>query len=487
LTVCACSRREAPTPHDAAAPADPPRVVLLLSLDTLRPDHLGFYGYERFTSPVLDEIARDAVVFEDANAAAPWTLPSHASMLTGLYPLRSRVTSSKTRLPDGIPTLASMLARHGYDTAAVVNVEWLSKDSFQLTREFASYLRVPTTLDRKASNTWVTDQAIDWLEKLGDGRLFLFAHYYDLHSDYAAEPSYERLFSEPYEGPADGTGWQLLRAVLEEDYIDFCHRSFDKDKCAFGDVYVIDDSVHKLHFDADDVRHLKNLYDAQIRQLDTELSRLFTALRNEALLDDTLLIVTSDHGEEFMEHGRFEHFIPTYQQTLHIPLLLRGPGLPRGIRIGAPVSNVDIVPTVLRLVGAPLPEGLDGLDLSPLWSERAAEARSEFEARYLYGEASGGISYNFFAGGFFPIFRSVRQGRYKLLHESKQDSYALYDLREDPGEKVDVASREPEITERLIRIMNERYEDFRAEPREGEAVELSPEDAERLRALGYVP
>lgn len=467
--------------------APPPQIILLLSLDTLRPDHLGLYGYDRFTSPVLDELAREGVVFEDASAAAPWTLPSHASILTGLFPLRHRVTSSKTPLPDDIPTLAAMLAEHGYDTAAVVNVEWLKKENFRVTRDFEKYLWAGTSLDRKASNSWVTDQAIEWLPEAGESRLFLFAHYYDLHSDYAAEPAYEQLFVRPYEGSADGTAWQLKQAVLEEDYVEFCHRDFDPDQCAFGSEYVIDESVEKRHFDEADVNHLIDLYDAQIRQLDTELSRLVTALRKRDLLERTLLVVTSDHGEEFLEHGRVEHFIPTYQQTLRVPLILRGPGVERGVRVETPVSSVDIVPTVLGLAGAPVPSGLDGLDVSDLWRPAPPDdVTRAFGERYLYGEAAGGITYNFFAKGFFPVFRSVRQGRFKLVYDSKNET-ALYDLEADPAESIDLSQREPEVFARLSDVMARRYEDFTPEPAAGTQVELDPKDIEQLRALGYVP
>ena len=485
LLAPACSRQGDPVAGPATEPDSAPlRIVLLLSIDSLRPDHLGLYGYERFTSPVLDEVARAGVVFEDASSAAPWTLPSHASMLTGLYPLRHRVVSSKTRLPDEVPTLAASFAAHGFDTAAVINSEWLKKENFQLTRDFEKYLWADTSLDRKAPNRWVTDQAIEWIAGQGEKPLFLFAHYYDLHSDDTSEPYFEKLFARPYQGTVTGTGWELKQAVLEQDYIESCHRNFDAERCSFGSEYVVDESVHRLHFDAADVRHLIDLYDAQIRQLDTELSRLFAALRKHEVLERTLLVVTSDHGEEFMEHGRVEHFIPTYQQVLHVPLMIRGPGIPAGMRVEAPVSSVDIVPTLLKLAGLPLPADLDGLDLAPLWSGGEVQP---FEERFLYGEAAGGIQYNFFGDGFFPVFRSVRQGRYKLIYESKGDSYALYDLAADPGEQHDITPREPEIAARLIQEMSERYAGFRPEPEIGNEVVLDPEDLERLRALGYVP
>ena len=194
-----------------------PELILLLSLDTLRADHLGLYGHHRATSPVLDAFAAGGTVFEDASSTSPWTMPAHASMLTGLYPLNHRVLTFETGLPGDIPTLAGELRAVGYRTAAAVNSGWLRKERFGLTRDFDQYLFVDDTQDRRAPNTWITDQSISWLETEDPRPLFLFVHYYDVHSDYSSLPEYERLFVSPYEGEADGTGWQLARASLDED------------------------------------------------------------------------------------------------------------------------------------------------------------------------------------------------------------------------------------------------------------------------------
>jgi arylsulfatase A-like enzyme len=203
-------------PGDAGMGAAP-RIILLISLDTLRADHLSLYGYERSTSPVLDLLAAEGVVFEDASATAPWTLPSHASILTGLTPFNHRVWTPAARLPDHIPTLASLLGEAGYETAAVVNSTWLHKQTYQLTRDFESYLGVQEVLDRREPSTWVTDRALEWLGGLGDRRLFLFVHYYDLHSDYASQPSYERQFLTPYAGEVDGKESQVLAERLQPE------------------------------------------------------------------------------------------------------------------------------------------------------------------------------------------------------------------------------------------------------------------------------
>jgi arylsulfatase A-like enzyme len=406
-------------------------------------------------------------------------------MLTGLFPMGHGVMMSHLKLPDAIPTLASTLASAGYDTAAVVNSTWLQKGRWGVARGFEKFLFVEEAVDRRAPSTWVTDQAMDWLRELGDGRLFLFVHYYDVHSDYASLPAYERLFVTPYTGEADGSAWQLYSANLADGIIERCRRDFDPNLCELHGLYeghVIDQSFEKMRFREDDVRHIRELYDAEIRQLDTELGRFFAFLRQHQLMDEALLIVTADHGEEFMEHGSVEHAHAQYQESLRVPLLIRGPGLPRGLRISTPVSLVDIAPTVLGLTRVEPSQPLAGLDLAPLWNHAESPA---FDDRYLYGEASHGLVFEATEKGLVPFSRSLRRGRYKLYYDSRDDAYRLYDLEADPGETTDISAREPDLTAQLTERMSQRYRDFHPESRAAQ-IELDPADAERLRALGYV-
>jgi len=486
--VGACSRDPEPP---AAPPVQPaPRVdrVILISIDTLRADHLGVYGHARFTSPVLDALASQGAVFEDASSAAPWTLPSHASMLTGLYPLRHHVVTSQTALPDSVPTLASMFERAGFFTAAVVNSTWLKQTTFHLTRDFDAFLAVDDAdYGRRTPSTWVTDQAIEWMQDHLDERLFLFVHYYDVHADYASLPAYEKLFVTPYEGPADGTGWQLQVENFDDRHVAYCIAEHDPTVCAFGSSEkprVIDEKMHKVGFDRDDIRHLEELYDAGIRQLDSELGRLFGFIDQEGLRDGTLVIVTADHGEEFLDHGRVEHFLTTYQEMLHVPLIVRGPGVPAGVRIDAPVSLVDVAPTALSVAGVPVPAGLDGVDLSPLLHGADAAA---FEERPIWGEAAGGEGYGPPLDSIYPLYRSVRQGRFKLIHDALTGRSELYDLDADPHEQHDIRARAPQVAERLEALLAARHADARAPGDDGDAVKLDPDELDRLRALGYAP
>jgi len=217
-----------------------PRLFVLVSIDTLRPDHLGCYGYPRPTSPHLDALAAESVVFDDVTSPAPWTLPAHASLLTGLYPSHHTLKTPERMLPASVATLADLFASAGFVTAAVVNSLYLSPRS-GLEHGFNHYLYVEERADQREPSTRITDQAIAWLREYGGAPLFLFVHYYDVHGDYRSLPQYEALFVRAYTGRADGSTAQLLAARR-------------------GDIVL----------DARDAAHLVDLYDAGVRQIDDD-------------------------------------------------------------------------------------------------------------------------------------------------------------------------------------------------------------------------
>jgi choline-sulfatase len=422
----------------AVPPASAPTRIVLVSIDTLRADHLGCYGYGRATSPVLDALARQGVLFEDVTTPSPWTLPAHASLLTGLYPSRHGLKSHEVYLPSSVATLASILSRHGFATAAAVNSHNLSA-RFGLDRGFQEFLYVEEIADQREPSRRITDQAVAWLERYAGRKLFLFVHYYDVHSDYRSQAEYERQFVRPYAGRADGSTAQLMD-----------HR---EGKVALG---------------AADAPHLVDLYDAGIRQMDGELSRLFAAL---GTAQPTLLVVTSDHGEEFFEHGGVLHGRTQFQEVVRVPLLVRGPGLPAGRRVADPASLLDVMPTILAVAGAPAPASLDGVDLSPAW--RGGPSAGD---RHLFGEADHNNAEP-------DITRAVRHGTRKLHFNRLTKELALYDLARDPGEKVDLAREQREVVADL-RARLDRF--LRVQPEATTPVNLTPEELERLRSLGYL-
>lgn len=418
-----------------------PKNLVLVSIDTLRAGLLGCYGYERPTSPTLDALAARGVLFERAMATAPWTLPSHASLLSGLYPSRHGVRRAGAVLPEDVRPWAARLREHGFATAAVVNSRWLGDDS-GLERGFDDFLRVDDAVDRREPSA-VGGLAEGWLSENRREPFFLFVHFYDVHSNYWSLPRYEEEFLRPYRGPLDGSTAQL-RAVRDG----------------------------RLELGKADVRHLIDRYAAGIRQLDDVLAHLVAVLREEGLLESTLLILTSDHGEEFLDHGDVMHGRTQFQEVMHVPLLFVGPALPAGVRVREPVSLVDVMPTAFAVLGQPVPRGLDGLDLSPLWQRPGASLGE----RFLFGEADWRNDED-------DVTRSVRSGRWKLVFDRRTGERRLYDLGRDPRERRDVQAEHPELAQRL----HAELEQFMREARETPPpAELSPEEIERLEELGYL-
>jgi arylsulfatase A-like enzyme len=432
-----------PGPAKQTAPSSPrPPLTLLISIDTVRPDHLGVYGYARPTSPRIDAFAEQAVVFENANSASPWTLPSHASLLTGKYPRNHRLISHERRLPLGIETVAGKLTQLGFDTRAVVNSHNLS-DRFGLDYGFGKLKYVEESVARVSPSTWVTDQAIAWIGEPRELPLFLFMHYYDAHSDYTALPEFLDPFKNPYSGEIDGSTVQLL--------------NFRRGR---GQVT------------ADDADHLIDLYDAGIRQTDEELERLFAFLREAGKLDTALVILTSDHGEEFLEHGSVLHGETHYSEVLRVPLLMRYPPALPPLRIRHPVSLVDVLPTILSVLGEEPIEGIDGVDLSPLWNEPDSETLARFNERALL---SGGDHLGDFT-------HSIQQGNFKLIYNTETEERELYDWRADPGERVNLANIHHEVADQLQNALLTARPDTVIE---GAPVELTDEEKALVEALGY--
>jgi arylsulfatase A-like enzyme len=425
---CGGAAREAPTN------------VLLISVDTLRPDMLGCYGYPRDTSPTLDRIASEGVLFENAFTTAPWTLPAHASLLTGLYPGRHGAIAEQSAINDGVETLAGRLVARGFRTAAFVNSLYLSP-RYGFGRGFQEFEYVPETMTAPEGDGMV-GRALSWLAAEPRDRFFLFLHDYQVHSDYRPLPEFEHAFTSSYAGPFTGSTAELL-AVREG----------------------------RLVPTERDVEHLRDLYAAGIRQLDREIAMLRDFLERSGTWERTLVVVTSDHGEEFLEHGGVLHGRTQYDELLRIPLILRGPGVPSGVRIARPVSIVDVMPTVLALLGEPPPDATDGADLLAI--DGATGAAGE---RILFGEAD----HNNRAP---DITRSARGARFKLVLDRLSGAHALYDLRTDPREQRDVKAANPEEVRRLLAEIA-RFESSRSA---GRALPpLSSEVREQLESLGYV-
>jgi arylsulfatase len=303
-------------------PADRPPNVLLISIDTLRADHVGCYGYARQTTPKIDAMAARGVIFERAISQSNTTLPAHASMLTGLYPIEHGCDPARqTALSPRVDTLAEIMLQHGYHTAAVTSVSWVSAE-FGLDQGFERFLY------HERSAAPQVKRALRLLADFGDRPFFLFVHLFDPHSPYTPPAQYHDMFLAP--GEDRGVDGDIMRFFATRDM-------------RAPDPHAVD--------------ILRKLYDGEIRYVDDYLGRIFRWLDEHKKLDDTVVIVTADHGESFGENGAWVHGTALYAQQLHVPLII---AYPRRVQPGTRraelvEASVNILPTILDLVGIPAP------------------------------------------------------------------------------------------------------------------------------------
>jgi arylsulfatase A-like enzyme len=421
---------------------------VLVSIDTLRADHLGAYGYRRSTSPTLDALAAESILFERAYSQAPATAPSHMTLLTGVLPSVHRVISwhsgVERTLSDDLPTLATLLKRAGYRTAAHTgggNVD----AALGFDQGFESYVTVPWGDIELAGRT---------LKELARGArtpFFFFAHTYEVHAPYVPPAAYARLFVDPgYAGGIVSSREELIRRAGTDAW-DRLHKPF------WAPVNARDPG---------DVRHLVDLYDAGIRRIDDQMALFLRCFREAGLDRNAVLIVTSDHGEEFMEHGGLQHGTRMYEEALHVPLLVRLPSGSGAGRRGEVVRLLDVAPSLLEWLGLARPEHMQGESLLPLL---AGGGRS----RPVYAEE--------IAGG----LQSLRIGDLKYLRHGHSE--AIYDLGADPGELQNRVTPDDAYAwrSRVSRILEANLQ-LAARFEEGARPELDPETLRQLRALGYV-
>jgi choline-sulfatase len=409
----------------ACRPAPPPvaRNLVLVTIDTLRADRLGCYGNRDVATPNLDRIADEGVLAPEAAVHVPLTRPSHVCLMTGLYPADSGIRDNVSpELRPDVPTLAELLRAQGFRTAGFVSSIVLSAQS-GLNRGFEKYgdafdagaddARFLNTIQKRGDVT--TGEALAWLRSRPEGRSFLWLHLYDPH--------------DPYEPP--------------EPYAS---------------------------------RYAGRPYDGEVAYADEQVGRLQAELLRLGMQRDTLLIVTSDHGEGLGEHGENVHGFFVYQSTLHVPFLARGPGIAPGTRLAVTARSVDVLPTALELLGVPRPAGLKlrGRSLAGALSgrERPAEAASYAEALLPL------LHYG------WSDLRSLREGRWKYVEAPRPE---LYDLQQDPGESHDLAGTEPGRAEALrAALMLQMQEERTAAVAPSSAAGVPPDLLEKLGALGYL-
>ncbi len=400
--------------------------VILISLDQLQADQLHVYGNPRATSPNLDRVAREGVRFARFYSAAPWTAPSYSSMMTSQYPSRHGVTlfypkGIEAQKPNAI-MLAEWFKKAGYATAAFVNNSVAGKNV--TGRGFDDYdegqLRPTNITERPGLQNpeyqapAATARILKWLNahQSGEKPFFLFLLYFEPHSPYNPPPEHDLFKTAAYPN-VNYTGWDLKAGRLSR-------------WANLGDRKAVE--------------RITGLYDGKIHFVDEYVGKVFEQLRTSGLEKNTIVILTSDHGELLFSHP--EDYMTAdhrslYDQVMHVPGLLWGDGIPRGKTIDALATHIDIAPTLLQLAGLPPKPDAQGRSLVPLIEGKEKQAHE-----YLFGEQD-----------IVEPLRSVRDVRYKLILNERTDRKQLFDDASDPGEHHDIAASQPAVVARLSAVL----------------------------------
>jgi len=480
--------------------ADRELTVILISLDTTRPDHLSAYGYDRPTSPSLQRLAGEGVRFDGARSTTSWTLPAHMSLFTGLPPALHEVVIDFNVLDRGRRTLGQVFKDADFRTMGVFSGPYVhghygfdrgfdfyeegTQDPmlFDLTRE---QRKLQAGLTEHRSHTEVTsatvvDRALTLLRNSNAPRNLLFLHFFDPHYDYKAPRRIGKVFTDPaYRGPVTGDDVSALAGQAGAD----------------------------AALSATDKQQLRSLYDAELAWVDENIGRLLEGLKAQGRLEHTLIVVTGDHGEEFFEHGRYGHRNGLSEQTLHVPLIVWGPGLgvPAGRVVADPVAIYDILPTLIDYAGLPEEPGLYGRSLRPLVEGGSLPARPLSAALTYFPREPV---------GYYELYRAVAVNGLKLVSKVRvrwspdaerdlagdtiegSEQVQVFDLAADPLEQHDLAaSQEAQALARVAQLRSAW--DAEWERQRAELVRFSPMGApagsdiglslmDQLKALGYL-
>jgi len=454
-----------------------PTNVIVVLIDTLRSDHLGCYGYARPTSPNIDRIAAEGFVFDAAIAQSSWTAPSVASLFTSVYPSAHGVVRFGSKIPQEFTTLAEVLHQRGLKTAAFsANMAFVSPEkAFDQgfdTFEVLTRRALPDETDQKifgkvsSEAEAVTDRVLRHLEGVGNEPFFLYVHYIDPHTPYDAPGENRDRFVAP--------GWNGKTAA---------------------DFFGVGGMVNAT--DAE-VPHLLDLYDGEIAYTDAQLGRLFSYLDSTGLMDKSLLVITSDHGEEFHDHGGFTHGTSLYREQVQVPLIVRAPG-GGGRRVAKTVELVDVGPTVIEELGGLDERRSEGHSFSgSMVSEHALARLWNWGERVVAGLEIWGKSHDSTREHGYSELSKVTKDAKEPRHSKALRSSRWYYLLDSAGgeelyDNADIAQLhdqtavKPELVKDMngvVRDLARRSEGFGevAPPDES----LSEEERERLRALGYV-
>lgn len=399
--------------------SEPPKNVILITISTLRADHVSCLGCERDTTPNFDDFGEENVLFRNAFATSGWMMPAHGSIFTSLYPSLHGATHINKSLGDEHYTLAEILRDNGYYCVGFCCNPRLDQEhgfaqGFDIYDDYSVSMILHSLafgnegtfdINKQRTNALINDAAIRWLQNNTHEPFFMFIHYYDNHWDYLPPSPYYDLYDPDYDGPIDGT--EIAREPL------FSNPPSEKD-----------------------IQHIIALYDGEVKQTDNDLGEMLKVLKDRGILDDSIVIILGDHGEQFYEHGHTSHH-GVYEELIHIPLAVSIPGMQaKGKIVDSLVSQVDILPTILDYLQIPVPDGCQGKSFKPVIEGRVG-AVNEF----VFAEYTGGAA---------PDSYAVRSTQYKYCQIAGIEPFA-YDLVIDPDEQKKIGFDDFSQEVRLIK------------------------------------
>jgi arylsulfatase A-like enzyme len=431
--------------------------IILIVIDTMRADRLGTDGNGPSATPTLDRLAKTSLVFEQAQATAPFTMPSTASLMTGRYPdqLGIRNHSVEDRLPGNRATLAQLARARGYRTAAVVTNPWLARPQSGFRRGFDQFVT-----GRDESTRWrmsaarVTDAAVHILNKGSDKPLLLWVHFMDTHMPYQASPRFAAKHD--------------VASVMNSATADFENEEFDRQALFFGEI------------EKTDLEKARALYNAAVETVDHEIARILATLD-----DEDIVVVVADHGESLGDHGLFfAHDFTLYQELIHVPLIVRLPNTAPG-RVRTPVSLLDVLPTLCRAAGLDCPKPLDGRPLAETPKTTSQGPRDLFSVSAPLRDKYDRCPFLEVPG---PEGRwsAVRRGDHKLIRIPTRAGlrYEAYYLADDPSERHNLY--DPVADADLAATLEAWFEDqLAATSQRSGSGRADSATLRELRALGY--
>lgn len=428
-----------------------PNIILIL-VDTLRADHLGSYGYSRDTSPNIDKLAQNGVIFTNAYSNAPWTKPSVASIFSSLYPNVHKAINTGNVLPEGVLTIAEIMKNEGYYTAFLNSGNPTIGRKFNFHQGFDHYSH-PIRVDLENAKV-LTDKLLPLITKLQKKKFFIYLHYMDTHVPYNKN-KYNNLFINTDNkhgfGPGEVDSWKV-RALTSSDKLS----NADKD-------------------------YLIALYDGQIRFVDSNIKKIIRALKDKNILEDTLVILTSDHGEEFWEHDNYEHGHTLYNELLHVPLIIYGSHKVKPGEVKERIRLIDLFPTILEM--ANIDDNMLMVQGKSIF-KTLSDNKSKLPV-FSMGTFFGDEKYSLIEGNNKIILNTGNEeNKNKLEGKRSKDFIELYDSDEDPFEKNNLSDSESDV---IAQLQEKLYKFKNAEsPFENFEIEIDEELKERLKSLGYL-